>query len=75
MGSSNISENLTNKAKIYGSLAPGAKGVLGPSYSTSSTSLAPIAMKLPDGFNNVNYVQLCDLQMVFIKDLKEHSST
>ena len=71
----NISENSSNKAEIYGSLAPGAKGVWGPSNSPSSTSLAPIATGLPDGCNNVNYAALYDLQMVFINDLKEHSST
>ena len=61
MGSLNTSENLSNKAEIYGSLAPGAKGVQGPSYSPSSTSLAPIARRLPDGCNNVNHAALCDL--------------
>ena len=75
MGSSNMAENLSNKAEIYGLLAPRAKGVWGPSYSLSSMSLAPIARRLPDGHNNVNYAALWDLQMAFIKDLKEHSST
>ena len=74
-GSMNISENSSNKAEIYGSLAPGARGVWGPSYSPSSMSLAPIARRLPDGCNNVNHAALWDLQTVFIKDLKEHSST
>ena len=75
MGSSNMSEKLSNKAEIYGLLAPGAKGVQGPSYSPSSMSLATIGRRMPDGYNNVNQLELCDLQMVFIKDLKEHSST
>ena len=71
----NNSENLSNKAETYGSLAPGAKGVRGPSNSLSSMSLDPIARRLPDGCNNLNHAALHDLQMVFIKDLKEHSST
>ena len=75
MGSTNTSENLFNKAEIYGSLAPGVKGVQGPSNSPSSTSLAPIARRLLDGRNNVNHAALHDLQKVFINDLKEHSST
>ena len=75
MGSSNTSENSFNKEKIYRPLAPGAKGVRGPSYSPSSMSLAPIARRFPDSCNSVNHVALCDLWMVFIKDLKEHSST
>ena len=33
MGSTNMSENLSNKVEIYGLLAPGAKGVRGPSNS------------------------------------------
>ena len=33
----NTSENSSNKAEIYGSLAPGARGVWIPSYSPSST--------------------------------------
>ena len=74
-GSLNMSENSFYKAKIYGSPAPGAKGVLGPLYSPSGMSLAPIARRLPDGCKNVNYSALCDLQAIFIKDLKEHSST
>ena len=49
MGTLNISENLSNKAEIHGSLAPGAIGVWGPSYSPLSTSLAPIARRPPDG--------------------------
>ena len=75
MGSSNTSENSSNKAEIYGSLATGTKGVWGPSYSPFSMSLAPIARRLLDGCNNVDYAALCDLKMVVIKDLKEHSST
>ena len=75
MGSSNMLENLSNKAEIYGLLVPGARGVRGPSYSPSSISLAPLARRMADGPNNVNYKALCDLQIVFIKDLKEHSST
>ena len=75
MGSANTSENLSNKAEIYGSLASGAKGVLGPSNSQSSTSLTPIARRLLDSRNNVNHATLHDLQMVFTNDLKEHSST
>ena len=67
------SENLSNKAKIYGSLAPGAKGFQGPSNSPSSILLAPIARRLPDGHKNVSYAALHDLQMVFINDRKEHS--
>ena len=43
IGSVNTSENSSNKAEIYGSLAPGARGVWIPSYSPSSMSLAPIA--------------------------------
>ena len=74
-GSANTSENLSNKAEIYGSLAPGARGVQIPSYSPSSMSLAPIARRLPDGHNNVNQAALWDLQMVFNKEHKEHSST
>ena len=69
-GSANMSKNLSNKAKIYGSLAPGARGVRVPSYSSSSMSLAPIARRLPDGHNNVNQVALWDLQTVFNKDAK-----
>ena len=61
MGSSNMSENVSNKADIYGSLAPGGKGVWGPFYSPSSISLASIARRLPDGCNNVNQAALCDL--------------
>ena len=75
IGSKNTSENLSNKAKIYGSLSPRARGVWGPSYSLSSTSLSPIAKRLPDSHNSVNQAALCDLQMVFIKECKEHSST
>ena len=74
-GSVNMSENLSNKTKIYKSLAPGAKGVRGPSNSPSSMSLAPIARRLLDGCNNVNYAALHDLLTVSINDLKEHSST
>ena len=74
-GSVNTSENSSNKAEIYGSLAPGARGVWIPSYSPSSMSLAPIARRLPDGCNNVNQAALWDLQMVFNKEHKEHSST
>ena len=74
-GSANMSENSSNKAEIYGSLAPGARGVWIPSYSPSSMSLAPIARRLPDGCNNVNQAALWDLQMVFNKECKEHSST
>ena len=58
-GSSNTSGNSSNKAEIYGSLAPGAKGVRGPSLS--SISLAPIARRLLDGHNNVDHAALCDL--------------
>ena len=75
MGSANTSENLSNKAEIYGLLVPGAKGVQGPSNSLSSTSLAPIARRLTDGCNNINHATFYDLQTVFINDLKEHSST
>ena len=75
MGSLNTSKNSFSNAKINGSLVPGARGVLGPSYSASSMPLAPIAKRLPDGHNNVNYAALCNLQTDFIKDLKEHSST
>ena len=75
MGAMNISENLSNKVEISGSLAPGARGIQGPSYSPSSMSLAPIARRPPDSHNNVNHAVLYDLQMVFIEDLKEHSST
>ena len=74
-GSLNTSENLSNKAEIYGSLAPRAKGAQGPFYSPSSTSLAPIAKRLTNSHNNVNQAALCDLRTVFIKELKEHSST
>ena len=74
-GSMNTSENLSNKAKIYGSLAHGAKGVQGPSNSPFSTSLAPIARRLLDGCNNVNHAAHHSLQTVLINDLKEHSST
>ena len=70
-----MSENSSNKEEIYGLLAPGDKGVWGPFYSPSSTSLALIARRLPDGCDNVNQAALCDVQMVFLKDLKEHSST
>ena len=75
MHSLNMSENSSNKAEINGLLAPGAKGVWGPSYSPFSMSLTPIARRLLDGHNNVNHAAHCDLQTVFIKDLKEHSST
>ena len=74
-GSANISENSSNKAEIYGSLAPGARGVWIPSYSPSSMSLAPIPRRLPNSCNNVNQAALWDLQMVFNKEHKEHSST
>ena len=59
-GSTNMSENLSNKAEIYGSLAPGARGVWIPSYFPSSMSLAPIARRLPDGHNNVNQAAFWD---------------
>ena len=59
-GSANMSENSSNKAEIYGSLAPGARGVWIPSYSPSSISLAPIARRLPNGYNNVNQAALWD---------------
>ena len=75
MGSANMSENSSNKAEIYASVAPRAKGVRGPSNSLSSMSLTPIARRLPDGPSNTNHAALHDLQMVFINDLKEHSST
>ena len=75
MGSANMSENSSNKAEIYRSLAPGAKGVQGSSNSPSSISLAPIARRLLDGHNNMNHATLHNLQMVFINDLKEHNST
>ena len=75
MGSSNKSENLSNKTKIYGSLAPGAEGVPDPSYSLSGMLLVPIARKLPNSHYNVNHAAPCDLQKVLINDLKEHSST
>ena len=74
-GSLNMSENLSNKAEIYRSLALGSKGGRGPFYSLSSMPLAPIAKRLLDSYNNVNQAALCDLQMVFIKELKKHSST
>ena len=74
-GSTKTSENLSNMAEIYGLLAPRARGVWVPSYSPSSMSLANIARRPTDGHNNVNHAALCDLQTVFIKDLKEHSST
>ena len=74
-GSWNTSENLSSKAEIYGSLELGARGVWGPSCSPSSMTLAPIARRLLDGHNNMKHAELCDLPMVFIKDLKEHSST
>ena len=64
-GSANKAENLSNKAEIYGSLAPGAEGAQVPSSSPSSILLAPIARRLPDGHNNVNQAALWDLQMVF----------
>ena len=70
---SNISENSSNKAEINGSLAPGAKGVRGPSYSPSSMSLAPIARRLLDGYNNVNHAALCDLQTVSSRTSKSTS--
>ena len=73
-GCINMSENSSNKAKIYGSLAPGTRGVWGPFYSLSSILLAPIARRLPDVCNNVNQAALWDLWMVFIKEQKEHSS-
>ena len=38
MGSSNKSENSSNKAEIYGLLEPGPKGVQDPPYSPSSMS-------------------------------------
>ena len=57
----NMSENLSNKAEIYRSLALGARGVRSPSYSPSSKSLAPIARRLPNGHNNVNQAALWDL--------------
>ena len=60
-GSANMSENSSNKAEIYRSLAPGARGVWIPSYSPSSKSLAPIARRLPNGHNNVNQAALWDL--------------
>ena len=75
MGSMNMSENSSNKAEFYGSLAPGARGVWIPSYSPSRMSLAPIAKRLLDGHNYINHASLYDLQTVFINDLKEHSST
>ena len=74
MGSLNISENSSNKAEIYRSLAPGAKGVWGPFYSLSRTLLATIARRLPDGHNNVNQAALCYLQTVYFKHLKEHDN-
>ena len=74
-GSVNISENSPNKAEIYSSLAPGAKGVWGRSNSSCSTSLALIARRLLDGCNNVNHAALHDLRTVFINHLKEHNST
>ena len=70
-----ISENLSSKAEIYGLLELGARGVWGPSCSPSSMTLAPIARRLLDGHNNKKHAELCDLLTVFIKDLKEHSST
>ena len=60
-GFANTSENSSNKAKIYGSLAPRARRIQIPSYSPSSTSLAPIARRLPNGDNNVNQAALWDL--------------
>ena len=67
--------NSFNKAEIYGSLAPGARGVQIPFYSPSSISLASIARILPYGYNNVNQAALWDLWMVFNKEHKEYSST
>ena len=57
----NKSENSSNKAEIYRSLASGFKAVWGPSNSPSSMSLAPIARRMPDSHNNVNHAALCDL--------------
>ena len=67
--------NSSNKAEIYRSLAPRAEGVQGPFYSLSSMSLAPIAKRWPDDCNNVNHEAIRDLQMIYINDLKDHSST
>ena len=75
IGSMNTSENLSNKTEIYGSLAPRAGGVQGPSNSLSSMSLAPIAKRWPDDCNNVNHAAIRDLRMIYINDLKEHSLT
>ena len=69
-GSANMSENSSNKAEIYGLLAPGARGVQIPSNSPSSISLAPIVRRLPDGCNNVNQAALWDSQTVFNKERK-----
>ena len=74
IGSANTSKNLSSKAEIYGLLAPGARGVRIPSYSPSSISLAPIARRLPDSRNNLNQTALWELQTVFNKECKEHSS-
>ena len=74
-GSANTSKNSSNKAEIYRLLASGARGVWIPSYSPSSMSLAPIARRLPYGHNNMNQAALWDLQIVFNKKHKEHSST
>ena len=74
-GSMNMSENSSNKTEIYGSLAPGARGVRIPPYPPSSMSLDPIARRLPDGHNNVNQAELWDLQTAFKKECKDHSST
>ena len=71
----NTSKNSSNKAEIYGPLAPGARGVQIPSYSPSSTSLAPIGRSLPNDCNNVNQTELWDLQTVFNKECKDHSLT
>ena len=70
VASTNMSENLSNKAEIYGSLAPWARGVWGPSYSPLSMSLAPIARRPPDGHNNMNRATLYDLQAVLARTSK-----
>ena len=57
-GFANMSENSSNKAEIYKSLAFRAKGVWGPSNFPSSMSLAPIPRRLPDGCNNMNHAAL-----------------
>ena len=67
-GSVNTSENSSNKTEIYGPLPPGVRGVQITFYFPSSTSLAPIARRLPDGRNNVNQAALWDFRTVVNKE-------